>query len=979
MDFDTLANTGIAGTAVTGRVFASELAPAIAARGQLVNRPLAGARISVDGKEQELFAVTDASGNFRLDPAPAGPFFVHIDGRTVNVPGGGYPKGRYYPSVGKEWVSRIGEEVSIGNIFLPLIQEETLQPVSATQETTITLPTSILQQFPHLTGVQITVPANSLFRNDGTRSGGLVGIAPVAPDRLPSPLPPGLNVALVITVQTDGAENFDRPVSVCFPNLPDPVNGRLLGPGAKSALWSFNHDIGDWEVVGSMTVSADGTRVCSDPGVGIRQPGWHTSAAGGPVTGGDLTSGRGTPSNSEPGGKGQPPAGPCLTGDCPEPPDEVVDPVYLFSGEFYLAAEDLRIPGRGFDFVWARKYRSRTGANTRQGRGWDCAYNISLEAKRQNLVLGDGNSRRDEYVRQPNGSWVQREFFREITRNADNSYTLTFADQGRWNFHALDGTPPAGKLAQSVDRNGNTMRFEYDAQGRLVRVLDTLDRSIVIAYNAADLISTVTDFAGRVVRYQYYDGTASGGSAGDLKSVTTPAVVGTPNGNDFPDGKTTTYTYSTGFADDRLNHNLLTVTDGRRNDPNDATFGSGPFVVNVYAPEQDPAGANFDRVVRQFWGGDVVDMVYDPLLPSNANDRTTMRTIVNDRNGNVREYFFDERNRVVRRREFTGRADPRQPTTSLANRPLNKLRPGDPDFFETIYHWNEDSLPTQEILPNGNVLERVFESDLNPQAPARVRGNLRIVRHLPGQHLPGGDQAVIEERVDYDTDGGNACCGFNFVTRYTSGNGNFTAHEYDARGNRIRTRHRIATIIEEYEHNDFGQITAHVWPDNGSGQRRRDTYAYYTEGPQRGYVRTETIDAANEKLTVTYEYDAVGNPIRVTDARGHDTRSVVNSLNQVVRRISPEADDNSGVRYQRDFFFDANDNVIRTDIQNIDDRGVLQPNTHFTRTYEYGLLSRICGWVAVRVVFQDCDIELLPERDRSESRRLVWSSLESCC
>ena len=43
------------------------------------------------------------------------------------------------------------------------------------------------------------------------------------------------------------------------------------------------------------------------------------------------------------------------------------------------------------------------------------------------------------------------------------------------------------------------------------------------------------------------------------------------------------------------------------------------------------------------------------------------------------------------------------------------------------------------------------------------------------------------------------------------------------------------------------------------------------------------------------------------------------------------------------------------------------------------LLSRICGWVAVRVVFQDCDIELLPERDRSESRRLVWSSLESCC
>ena len=43
--------------------------------------------------------------------------------------------------------------------------------------------------------------------------------------------------------------------------------------------------------------------------------------------------------------------------------------------------------------------------------------------------------------------------------------------------------------------------------------------------------------------------------------MTTPAVTGTCTGNDFPDGKTTVYTYSKGFDDDRLNHNLLTITD----------------------------------------------------------------------------------------------------------------------------------------------------------------------------------------------------------------------------------------------------------------------------------------------------------------------------------------------------------------------------------------------------------------------------------
>jgi hypothetical protein len=107
-----------------------------------------------------------------------------------------------------------------------------------------------------------------------------VGIAPVPPDRLPGQLPPGLNFPLVITVQTEGGENFDRPVPVRFPNLPDPVTGEVLPPGAKTALWSFNHDSGQWEIQGPMTVTADGRYAESDLGVGIRQPGWHAVQPG---------------------------------------------------------------------------------------------------------------------------------------------------------------------------------------------------------------------------------------------------------------------------------------------------------------------------------------------------------------------------------------------------------------------------------------------------------------------------------------------------------------------------------------------------------------------------------------------------------------------------------------------------------------------------------------------------------------------------
>ncbi len=276
IDFDTLSVTVVPGTAVCGRVFASELA---ADGTTAVNVPLQGATITVDGMESTLKATTDSEGNFCLDPAPAGRFFVHIDGRTAR---NGVPTGAYYPFVGKAWGSVVGQQSSVGNIYLPLVKPGTLQDVSNSQETRIGFAPSVQQQFPEFAGVEIYVPANSLMRDDGTR-GGKVGIAPVPPDRLPGELPEGLNFPLVVTVQTDGATNFDKPAPICFPNLPDPDTNVTLAAGEKSALWSFNHDTGRFEVVGPMTVSDDGTLVCTDPGVGVPAPGWHGSQPGTPV------------------------------------------------------------------------------------------------------------------------------------------------------------------------------------------------------------------------------------------------------------------------------------------------------------------------------------------------------------------------------------------------------------------------------------------------------------------------------------------------------------------------------------------------------------------------------------------------------------------------------------------------------------------------------------------------------------------------
>lgn len=137
---------------------------------------------------------------------------MHVDGRTAV--GSQWPNGAYYPFVGKAWEAVPGKTNNLasgtGEIFLPLIQAGALKTVSAAEETKITFAPSVLAANPALAGVEITVPANALFADNGVR-GGKVGMAPVPPDRLPEPLPPGLNLPLVIAIQTDGGSNFDVP------------------------------------------------------------------------------------------------------------------------------------------------------------------------------------------------------------------------------------------------------------------------------------------------------------------------------------------------------------------------------------------------------------------------------------------------------------------------------------------------------------------------------------------------------------------------------------------------------------------------------------------------------------------------------------------------------------------------------------------------------------------------------------------------
>lgn len=627
------------------------------------------------------------------------------------------------------------------------------------------------------------------------------------------------------------------------------------------------------------------------------------------------------------------------------PPDPKKDPtgqirlnglgsVYLHSGEYRLDVSDLRIPGRGFSFDWSRSYRSREGALTPLGQSWDFSYNRWIAPSGAGYLVHDGSARTDLYL--PGslaGCYEATGLFRRLCPQS-GTYELIFPDKTIWRFWPIDGTPRQGRITSVADRNGNTMTFSYDSGGRLTTIVDTLGRSIAVSYNGDDLISAVTDYTGRAVVYAYYGAMDTDGSPMDLKSVTSPIVIGTPNGNDFPSGRTTTYTYSRGSTDPRLDHNLLTIVD---------PLGHVPL-KNVYTVTNGPSETRFDRLDRQIFTDGVVGYVYVAQTPSPATNGAVSKTIVNDRCGHVRETYFNALGQSVLFVEYTGKAPSAVlPTDDSSNRPAGRLRPADPVSYGTYYDWTSQSLLAGIRYPSGNSVQNTYASHPDVRLRANKVQSVRMSGSLPADH------PVLTETWSYATDFGEEpcscrhCCGESagevFWTGYTDARGHSHARSYDANGNmQGETMPMVTTspcggsqtISRTRVYNAFGQLVQTTAPTG-----RTEVLTYFSSGPETGYLKDVTVDAAHLALRTSYQVDALGRVTSITSPRGGTESRIYNALDEVVRfsAMTPFA-------YLRDFRYDARGLLVQMDVQNVDGHGVIQPNAQYTTAWTYDDLGR---------------------------------------
>ncbi|MFI5458895.1 MAG: RHS repeat-associated core domain-containing protein [Isosphaerales bacterium] len=404
--------------------------------------------------------------------------------------------------------------------------------------------------------------------------------------------------------------------------------------------------------------------------------------------------------------------------------------VALYDGAVTMQTTDLTIDGRGIDYSLTWTYRSDvTGTGACCG-GWEMSYNGRLvvvdssnlaeyqaafpTAKVGDVDEIDSSNRDDLYVLSGTSYISPAGYYSQLTKDPDGTYSERFDDGTVYTYSRPDAEGVATLRSES-DASGDTMNFVYNDQEQLTTVYDTLGRPIQYSYNSSGQLTTVEDYLGRTVTFTYDAG-------GNMSSVTTPAVTGTPTGNNFPGGTTTRYTYDT-------SHRMTSVTA-----PNEVADGGPPRLQMTYdssgrVTSLMEGGTNSSTVPA----GGTITYTYQTLgTPTGPTDTTTptRQTTVTDRNGNETIYQFNQLNNVLS-------------IDQLNNR---DIRSGDPSSYLTTFAYDTNYRMTQETLPAGNTFTYTYDSS-NPDR--FQQGNLLSVTETPDS-TRGGDQSAITTTYTYE-------------------------------------------------------------------------------------------------------------------------------------------------------------------------------------------------------------------------------------
>lgn len=451
--------------------------------------------------------LTDAAGNFTITGLASGVTTLRFDATPANP---------LYPIWPMNVSLDAGELRTYEDWIInpPPTDEKFVAISNAAQEQRISD-----ERFP---GFEVVLPAGATITGwDGVRKT-RIAVEKVLPNELPvTPPPIAIKEAYQLYFGTPMGGIPSEPIPVSIPN------SQGHEPGDQVDIWWFDGSpmggTGEWKVAGQGTVSADGRTVQSNPGVGIPR---FCGVCGlvcippppppPPCSGPSCGCGEGMCCSGGSGGGGGGDGGP--TGG---------NPILLSTGDVQHELEGLSCGmEKGFRPSWSYNavdaFNNNGGTTTSFGMGWTFSYDMvflpnnglvkQLVMPGRQIIRFVASQENPEVYRSEGDSRMVGFEARAVgTKSAgfgsSSIWEITSSGGQIWRFEPftdisrLVGVP--AYLVEMRDRSGNKVNIERNTKGHITRVRDNADRGFTLSYGTNGFASQMQDHTGRVQSFDY--------------------------------------------------------------------------------------------------------------------------------------------------------------------------------------------------------------------------------------------------------------------------------------------------------------------------------------------------------------------------------------------------------------------------------------------------------------------------------------------
>jgi RHS repeat-associated protein len=519
------------------------------------------------------------------------------------------------------------------------------------------------------------------------------------------------------------------------------------------------------------------------------------------------------------------------------------------TGNFTQSVQEIQFPPGLLGLLdWSRTYNSLNTAAGTLGPGWTAAFSSSLAPTEHGLLhhttgpvsFTDDDGRVLTFTPAAGSGYNRpQDLNADLTKNADGSFTLAFNSGAVWTFDS------GGRLT-GRSREGQSVTFEYDAGGRLLRATHSSGRYLTLSYDGNGRLAQVQTNDGRVVAYAY-------AADGTLASATDPS------------GGVTQYGAGTSGAGQAAQVTKITDPDGN------------VLVTNAYdASTRQVSGQEFPL-------GGSAQFSYGAL---------GITTVTTSPSGAVMTFEADASGRLVKLTDPAGNASTfgydgnghLSSATSPGGTQLSQTHDARGNLLTTTYGgatttftYDAQDRVMSTTDPVGAVTSYAYGG--SSHIPIQTTGPTGGVAHVTA--ASGLITSVTDE------DGGTTSYAYDAsgdLTSMTDPAGGTMTFAYDAAGNRAAVVTPTGATAQ-YAYDGAGRVTSSTDPAGAVA-----SYSYSAAG-----LLQEITDPAGGVRK--YAYDAAGNVASDTDPLGRTTQRAYDANSNLITVNDPSG---AVTRYEYD-------------------------------------------------------------------------------